>query len=165
MTKHDGEIKIGIQIVRIISALPGGMAEKIIRAIAHPARQVKRHKRIFGPWECGIENPECRGIISFQNVEYKLTLTLGVKTGLFLQDCAEKRATLKNNSGGEEFTIEIGNNISNPDAFATNLVTTWVIHGMEWRDRKGKTHLMPYGSPPPENRQLPHRAPRRFIAR
>ena len=73
----------GKQTITVISAMKGGMAEDVLRQIAHPTIN-PTNKRQFGEWE----NDMCFGtVLVYQTGEEReLVLKLGVKDGLFLDD-------------------------------------------------------------------------------
>lgn len=157
------EIIPGEQIITVISAMKGGNAESILRAIAHP-KVNPTNQRKFGPWE----NDMCFGtvLVSQTGEKRELVLKLGVRDGLFLDDQSESRIrksfSLKHECHGGLCTIPIGKKVSgrrlhiasdedegfNPNSIANNIIGSWIIHGRNWTDSIGRQYYWPYGIDP-----------------
>lgn len=164
--ESDAQITPGEQTVNVISAASGGIAEQILRAIAHPEIN-PGNKRHFGNWNDGT----CHGFVHvYSNREKRpLTLKIGSTEGLFLDDGGETfdftqfkiRFSLrdvidettvllpigKGSARSEERTKSIRSENSRLplDVVANAIVGTWIIHGRNWKDRSGNHFFWPYG--------------------
>jgi len=143
-------VKPGRRIVEVISALPGGRAEYMLRTIAHPVGDAMNpnNKRTFDPWQQDQEGVwVCRGSIQFVGgQQFPLTLKLGVKEGLFLRDAVGAGVSLKNHKRSE-LVLDIGEDfpIRRVGDVANQMVGTWVIHGENWKNRNDSVCNQPYG--------------------
>ncbi len=137
--------------VRVISAMPGGKAEAVLREIASSERErtnsngngsgarqegVLRHPRIFTlEWQqdaSGVEH--CSGRVMDEERDISLILKLGVKEGLFLED-----VPYRNGSRGvsmkpvqeSSLVLRIPGALSGSGirSAACQIVAVWVIRG------------------------------------
>ena len=144
--------------VRVISALAGGNAEKILRCISNPPsdKNSSRYPRIFGPWV----NGRCEGCVMVGEGNLRtaipITLVLGMEEGLVLKDVPERGKSLKTNGS---LCIKIGADFpeSRTLNYAHQIVACYVVHGRGWVDRKNGEHSIhpePFGDlPHPDNRK------------
>ena len=138
----------GEQFVSVISAMPGGFAEEVLRRIAHPIVQAG-NKRKFGEWKNGM----CAGsvLIEATGEEREVVLRLGVKEGLFIEESEGRKFSLKHECNGEVCVIPVAEKkakkgkVYPAGSIANNIVATWVIHGRKWRDRSNEWYHWPYG--------------------
>lgn len=138
----------GSRAIDVISASGGTLGEKIIREIAHPSREVS-NGRIFGGWQDNV----CQGTVRFTKgdvvADFPITLKIGTREGLFLQEVAGRRFSLKDTGKGS-YILEVGKELPPHRVFdaANKIAGTWVIHGFNWVDRSEKICNWPYGNDP-----------------
>ena len=151
------QIQPGEQIITCISAMPGGIAEEVLKQIAHPDVN-PTNERKFGKWKKEGRCLVCYGKVRIGTTgeEREIVLKLGTREGLFLDDRNGYRKTsLKHICDGEICIIPIQSiqiqSIQKKQrkkkclSLANNIVGTWIIHGQNWRDRSGVWHYWPYG--------------------
>lgn len=134
----------GIRAVEVISAQYGTIGERILRAIASPAKEDNpENRREFGPWN---ENA-CKGVVCFMNgtrTEFPVTLKLGVREGLFIEEVPGERISYKDCG----LVLQVGKSFSERrivDA-ANQIAALWCIHGFHWTNRIGEVCNWPYGN-------------------
>lgn len=151
--------------VRVISALPGGNAEKILRCISNPPsdKNSSRYPRMFGEWN----NGRCEGHVTIGEGNLRttipITLVVGKEEGLVLKDVPERGRSLKTNGS---LCIKIGRDFfeSRVLNYANQIVACYIAHGHEWVDRNNVVHPQPFGDlPNPHNRKKRMRAIRKDL--
>ncbi|MBU1255899.1 hypothetical protein KKH35_03445 [Patescibacteria group bacterium] len=140
------ELIPGSQIISVISAMPGGFAEEVLKQIAHPEILPLANVRKFSQWENGMSI----GQVILKGEEREFVLKIGVKEGLFLED--SRNFSLKHTCDGDKCIIPISSNSKGRRSkgrssltVANNIVGSWIIHGQNWQDRSGDFHFWPYG--------------------
>ncbi len=154
-----------MDVVRVISAMPGGRAEAVLREIASSEREkinsggdssggarqegVLRHPRIFASeWQRDTPGVEHRlGWVMDGGREIPLVLKIGVREGIFLEDVAHR-----NGSRGVSMrpvresppVLRIPSALSGAGirSAACQIVAVWVIRGgpPSSEDRKRRRH-------------------------
>jgi len=142
-----GKLIPGNQIVNVISAMPGGFAEEILKQIAHPKIFPIVNTRKFSKWENGMSIGQ---VVLDNGEEREFVLKIGVEEGLFLKD--SRNLSLKHVCDGDKCIIPVSNNGKgrrskgrNPLTVANNIIGSWIIHGQNWQDRSGNYFFWPYG--------------------
>lgn len=154
-------IKPGSELVSVISANSGGVAEVILRKIAGG----------FSTDQVGLSfsssgDGEWTGQVTFKvtGETRPLALVLGRKEGLFLEDAPEScSCSMKDaRQEGDIWVLSVGRyaNVSPAiwklgtrreytdrrlDSLARNIISTWVLHGRNWTDRADHLCIWPYG--------------------
>ena len=107
-------IQPGVQIVHVISAMRGGNAERVVRAIArHEGNDGSRIRRKFPPeWrdEGGIS--VLSGSVVFGDAEFPLALKIGIAEGLVLADGKDMHRSMKPVNG--RLALAIGDKLIIP---------------------------------------------------
>ena len=147
-------VSAGEPAIRVISAMPGGMAEQILRKIADAGKQNEiRHPRFFqGEWQ--KIHPQgilvCSGVVMRGEQErIPVTLKIGVREGLFLDDASKNGArgvSMKPvRNGGTSLVIPDGLAESRVRAAACQIVAVWILRNPGWQDSRGSSFDYPYG--------------------
>ena len=142
--------------VSCISAPKGGLAEQILRRIADPGNSNPMYtRREFDGWHSVNSHEEASGTVLVRKKgreevasERPLTLNLGSRVGLWLDDVDTRRVSLR----GSGSSIPIGNRAKVTPArisdWANQIVAAWVLHGFDWQNSSGRIMPEPYGQCP-----------------
>ena len=145
-------IMLGEQAVSVISALEGGTAEKVLRAMSRQYQSGdvhSNHRAVFGDWDNGV----CEGIITYLHTgeERHVVLKLGVQEGAFLKDVDGKSHSIKNQEGVGSIVLHIGRGLADTGVHlehaACHILVAWVMHGYGWisyTEETGEEHYNKY---------------------
>lgn len=167
-------VKLGTQLTDVISAMPGGMAEKFLKTMAVPKvciknegqenETVSRPSRDAKPWTSDGEYEGTRVTVTFPRrptaeelaenpkarpIEKRVVqLKVGVREGLFLMDDPSARKFSLGLEEGQdgEVVVRVPSRVASKrlNELACHTLMM-VLRGTEWHDRKGKIHKSPCG--------------------
>ena len=136
----------GTQMARVISAVPGGRAEQLLRAMAESLEGFRTGRK-FDSWvPSGDESEECEGRVVHAGEGRDVTLRIGGAPGdIVLIDVPEGTSwrPMATKDGPVVEVSEIPE--KRLGTIANNIIAICVVHGVGWRDRHGREHLSPYG--------------------
>ncbi len=138
----------GTQIVKIMSTKNvDGNSAQLLREIAQRKEGFRILRDFPFDWEFDGEVLVNKGKIVFNDRQFPLTVKIGSADcdGLVLVDVGGEQCSMQTKNGA--MVLEVGSNLSASrlESLASQMVGTWVVHGQNWRDRREKLFLKPWG--------------------
>lgn len=134
-----------------VSAMTGGMAEKVLLALSRAAITDK-YQRSFGEWNLEPEGVrKCYGYAGVEDGSFvSVRLVIGRQEGVFIEDVSGSSKWRPCSLGTTgNYTVQVGAKV--PPGRIENItqqLTAWLVRGSSWKNRFGAPCSRPYGSDP-----------------